>query len=511
MKLFTSIMLCVFWAVAAFGQPARDSSGVEPKPLEPSTDASVIELKPPQPATDASVFERKPLKISSGIDEGQIVSGQAGQGNPEPVSHNWISRLNVFLIQEVNVAKRLTLKVGVGGFIWNPYPDPTTSSDILFLAPKFAAAVSEASGTYKIGDVANPLFEFQFGYFPFKYNPEAYDMGEYLLKSGAYPGYLVNGRWNIIGDNLYRALGVRFSNYLLNGALEMHLLATMERDYPPEYDISPTFVIKGNIFAKMLSLGGGACYSHLISMNEDRTTPKDGYNRYLGDRALSETEGYNGSADSQGVQYYTFRGLKLMGMASFDIKPVIPTKVFGKEDLKVFVEAAVLGVQDYPFYYDDIKKRIPIMFGFNFPTFKILDVLSFEWEWYGSQFANNMSNAQNAQDPTWYISPDPLTGKYNPATYDDTAAFSAASGFDKEGATTWRQYNQMDTWKWAIYAKKSLGKAVSLHLQLANDHMRMITYPNVFPDYSDATRGVDKWYKMFQKDWYFDFKVQIGI
>jgi hypothetical protein len=471
MKLFTGIVLCVL-AVTVFGQPASDSSAVEPKSLEPAPDTSVI--------------ERKPLKIAAGIDEGQIVSGQAGQGVPVQVSHNWISRTNVFLIQEVNVAKRLALKVGVGGFIWNPYPDPTTSSDVLFLAPKFAAAVSEASGTYKIGDLANPLFEFQFGYFPFKYNPEAYDMGEYLLKSGAYPGYLVNGRWNIIGDNLYRALGVRFSNYLLNGAIEQHLLATMERDYPPMYDISPTYIIKGNV-AKMLSLGGGISWSHLISMNENLTTPKDNYNRYVGDSALSGMD-----TTTQGVQYYTFRGIKLMGMLSFDIKPVIPTTIFGKEDLKIFVEAAVLGVQNYPFYYDDITKRIPVMFGFNFPTFKLLDVLSFEWEYYGSQFSNNMSLAQNQQDPVWFINND-----YDPKEFDSTAASAGAP--------------PKDNWKWAIYAKKSLGKAVSLHLQLANDHMRMITYPNTYPDYSDATRGVDNWYRMFQKDWYFDFKVQIGI
>ena len=164
-----------------------------------------------------------------------------------------------------------------------------------------------------------------------------------------------------------------------------------------------------------------------------------------------------------------------MGMASFDIKPVIPTTIFGKEDLKIFVEAAVLGVQNYPFYYDDITKRIPVMFGFNFPTFKILDVLSFEWEWYGSQFDNNMQNSQTGQLPEWYIP----TNSHAPNEYDDTAAFSSSTkptGFNADGATTWKQYFSQDNWKWAIYAKKSLGKSISLHLQLANDHMHMITY-----------------------------------
>jgi hypothetical protein len=88
MKLFTSIIVCAFWAVTAFGQPARDSSAAEPQPLQPATDASV---KPPQPASDASVIERKPLKIAAGIDQGQIVSGQTGQGVPQHVEHNWVS------------------------------------------------------------------------------------------------------------------------------------------------------------------------------------------------------------------------------------------------------------------------------------------------------------------------------------------------------------------------------------------------------------------------------------
>ncbi|HUI93841.1 MAG TPA: hypothetical protein VLX68_16480 [Chitinivibrionales bacterium] len=491
MRFFTTVLLCVSWVSLVLGQPAADSSVPEQKTL--------------QPAPDTSGIDHKPIKMSSGLDEGQLVEGQSSPYvNQQYNVRQWISRLNVFLNGEAVVANRLTLKLGVGAFVWYAFPELPTD---VYLVPKFSPAVSEASGTYKIGkDLANPLFEFQFGYFPFKYNPDAYDMGEYLLKSGAYPGYLVNGRWNIIGDNLYRALGIRFSNYLLNGAIEQHFLATMELNYPPMYDVSPSYIIKGNI-AKMLSLGAGVSWAHAISMNESKTTPKDFYNRYLGDSALNSTEGLNGNTDTlKGVQYYTFRGIKLMGMASFDIKPVIPTTVFGKEDLKIFAEAAVLGVQNYPFYYDDITKRIPVMFGFNFPTFKLLDVLSFEWEYYGSQFDNNMMASQNNQDPIWYIP----GGSYNPRDYDDTAVFTQASGFDKEGAKTWRQYFDKDNWKWAIYIKKSLGKAISLHLQFANDHMHMMTY-QVLPDYIDATHGVDSPLKMFQKQWYFDFKVQIGI
>ena len=40
---------------------------------------------------------------------------------------------------------------------------------------------------------------------------------------------------------------------------------------------------------------------------------------------------------------------------------------------------ALIGVKNYPGWYSERpEERMPIMAGFNFPTFKILDVLSIE-------------------------------------------------------------------------------------------------------------------------------------
>jgi hypothetical protein len=57
------------------------------------------------------------------------------------------------------------------------------------------------------------------------------------------------------------------------------------------------------------------------------------------------------------------------------------------------------GLKNYPitdtsdeYYpgYNDLLKRTPIMFGFNVPTCKVLDVLSLEAEWWDSYpFANS--------------------------------------------------------------------------------------------------------------------------
>ena len=69
--------------------------------------------------------------------------------------------------------------------------------------------------------------------------------------------------------------------------------------------------------------------------------------------------------DSTG--HYTFAGTKLMARASFDFKPFFKSfsdRFLGPNDLKIYSEAAILGVKDYPGYYSKLRDRIPRMIGF---------------------------------------------------------------------------------------------------------------------------------------------------
>ncbi len=64
-------------------------------------------------------------------------------------------------------------------------------------------------------------------------------------------------------------------------------------------------------------------------------------------------------------------------------------RLFGKNDLKLYAEGAILGCENYPGWYNNIYDRMPIMFGFNFPTFKLLDVLAIEAEYFPSPYKNS--------------------------------------------------------------------------------------------------------------------------
>ena len=65
-----------------------------------------------------------------------------------------------------------------------------------------------------------------------------------------------------------------------------------------------------------------------------------------------------------------------MARVCFDFKKFFNTNIFGDQDLKLYCEAAILGVKDYKLYYNNLVQRIPVMVGFNVPAFKILDLIA---------------------------------------------------------------------------------------------------------------------------------------
>lgn len=472
---------------------------------------------PEESDEEAENIVRKPLKISSGIEQGMIISGRDETYNTDYAENQWISRLSVWLNQEVAVRERLILKMGVGGMFWNPFPGLDGAPHTL--VTKFGPGVAQATGIYKIGNLANPPFELQFGYFPFKYNQQARNLGEYLLRSGAYPGYIIGGGWSIVGDALYRVMGIRFSNYLLDRSIKNHLIISMERDFSPMHDFALTYIGDVNI-GRIFNVGAGVCLNHLIPIRRDKTTPEKLGNRFLGDSALNSSYGTMFDPETNeiidtlsGDEYFTFKGVKVMAKACFDPKGFFENTPFGEEDLKLFGEMAILGVKDYPFYFDERKNRIPIMFGFNVPPplsvvfdnlfdFRVLDLFSIQLEWYGSEFANSLENMYEEQLPLWKIYGN------DPSFYDDTTRYH---NDDKLGyQETYREFFQKDNWKWSINMRKKFNTFFTLYLQMANDHYRAKLY-TARPQYLSQTNGDPKPFQFFGRDWYFVLRLNFGV
>ena len=109
-----------------------------------------------------------------------------------------------------------------------------------------------------------------------------------------------------------------------------------------------------------------------------------------------------------------------MGLMSLDFGSLLPEGILGPEDLRVYAEAAVLGVENQDYFYENLSERVPIMFGINLPVFHVLDVLSFQMEYYGTPY-NNFGAYNNLSLPQW--------------TDNQLRVYR-------------------DDWKWSVYARK---------------------------------------------------------
>jgi hypothetical protein len=452
-------------------------------------------------AANAEVV-RHPINAGTNIDLGQIVKGELYEGHED--EGQFLSRTGVYLLQSATINERLDVTVSVGGLFW--YSLPVSPGAPHTRLVKFGPGVGQASGLYRFGDIDEPAATLQLGFFPFKYNPDAKNLGEYQFRSGTYPGYVWTGGWSIINSAAYMAQGVRLSIPTFDGMLKHDLTLFMERDFEPTYDISPSYLLSfkpGNAF----EMGAGVTYAHGIPIKPSITTPQKRPNSFYGDSALPEsewgkaglspsdphlipdgdpragtaapdgkpyvTQSENGIPRSQ-LDYYSFQGVKLMGRTSFNLQSILESEILNPQDLKVYAEIAVLGVKDYPFYYSTITERMPMMFGVNLPTFKVLDMLSFEVEYYKSRFQNNIREVFQNTFPIWKLPTGETIGSYQ--------TFIDSSSIETE-----------DDIHWSIYAKKQIVEGLDLYVQVASDHMRVMSF-NAEPSDLEVTRKPSQWY-----------------
>ncbi len=285
------------------------------------------------------------------------------------------------------------------------------------------------------------------GYFEYKYNPDVRNLGEFMFRSATYPAYIIT----YFDYPLAKLLGGRVNYNALNKSLRLDLMLTSETVFYPAMDWTLSFLANYDIAnLGFIDVGLGVSLSHLFSVYDST------YDRSLGGLTDPESDETTGNAyynSDSSKSYYTFRGDKVMGRLSVDPKFLIPGSedVFGKNDLKMYVEALIIGIKSYPdttaggVYqpsYARWQEKTPVTFGFNLPTFKILDLLNLEFEYFGSKYFNTYydifitSSLPNAELPVTGISES--------------------------------------KWKWSVFAKKSFFNGhTAITVQMARDHMRL--------------------------------------
>ena len=328
--------------------------------------------------------------------------------------------------------------------------------------------ISKAALTYSLFNTGESNSFFRAGYFPFVYNSLAQDFGQYLYRGPVYPGLLISGNSGRDGQPVNNLVGFQ-GHYEWRG-FRQDLLITSELEFYPYFDISPSYVGSYGI-GKAFRIGAGINFYHLIAIDDSLTNDR---------KVLYVDTPSIGVLDSVTMP---FRGIKVMAQAELDPKILFNLESpFSSEDLKLYFEVAVLGLNNdrvHKKVYGDIIHRMPIMGGFNLPAFGIVDRLSIEAEWYGAYFPDDLKRFNHTRG-------------------------NVPSSLPPENDGNLQVHR--DDWKWSLNADKSWGH-VSLKGQLANDHFRPGIYTgdgdNSPPGSESVTITPTDFYGMLTLAWHF--------
>lgn len=480
-------------------------------------------------------IEYKPLQIAALQELGILKSGRFG-GAPV-FKDEWTDHVGAFLTQEVQVGEHLTLRVGLGGILEFQKPENISPSWGGDQYRDFFVGPTIADFEYR-RDLGPGAWSIGMGMFPFKYNPDAANLGEYLFRSGPYPNYIWSGGYAYVGANQAYLQGLR--SRFTSGNFSADVLLLTETTIPPLYDLSLASILKYTAGGGLLELTGGVNFKRLVPIHPSKTKRQVPNNAYFTMHDKSYTgkisyysehaQFYRAQADSAGVRaaaaraagasfdafvadsvawmakyqvwkndvdsvrlwtgpanpnppaygYYSQSGIIGMLAASLDFKKILPAGPYGPNDMRLFAEVALLGFKDYPIFYEKKSERMPIMLGFNLPGFKFFDLISVQVEQYKSPWLNSYEESEQTNQSTPYI------------PFGTDPAYSR---------NDFKDVTDDDNLYWSILVRKQLMAGLFGTVQVARDHIRSVSsaaWAGPAVDPNEIFYSKKNWYWMLQ-------------
>ena len=368
----------------------------------------------------------------------------------------------------------------------------------------------EGQGIFSFVKNEKLSFDAAFGYMPYKYNPDVRDLGEFLFRSGTYPLYLL-GEFE---RPFARLLGLRttlsYQGEIVGAGID--LLGLTEHEIRPFNDISCAAITRVNLF-KILEIGGGVDFAHLIPVDNRITTSDDrNNNRFARDSSVESIDTFTVPYDTtwqySNYGFYTFKGTKLMARGTLDLVELAGAvrsiltdgdrtsivneirKFTGESGFKLYGEYAIIGLANYPGNnrtvsssaaynptgYRSIKERSPWMVGFTLPMWKLLDVCSFELERFPSYFRDNYFRVI-------------VNGLPLPVDPREQSQITNNAGTEYDSST------YVPRWNWSLYMKKQIVRNFGMVCQIGRNHQRWDYNPNAgaFKDFEAAMVRPDQW------------------
>ena len=212
-----------------------------------------------------------------------------------------------------------TINTGIEGYVWFttiPNSEIYAKANEL-MTPNWSFYIHQSDMVFSFGNKEMFNGELGFGYFPFKYNPEVYNLGEYMFRSGTYPGWLITN----FGWPMARLGGLRFSSTTFN-RWKNDLLLTTEIEMYPYFDLSFSWLTSVKALKGFFDIGAGISFSRFIPNRKELTTPEHFNN--IADIQFNSIQGTDTLYDTT---YYTFQGTKAMARLTLDPKVFLPERI----------------------------------------------------------------------------------------------------------------------------------------------------------------------------------------
>jgi len=391
----------------------------------------------------------EPLRVTASWEAGQIESFEKNAGGPVLGKEKQLmSHSGVWFLQEARLSERARAFVGVGGMYF--FILPSAQNQYSF-GQRSAFGLTDAHGEYDVirNDKGEVPLGVKVGVFPYKYNEDAKNLGEYMFRTYTYPNIITGGGLVVLNSAGAQLNGAAVTTRM--GGLKNDVLLTIKTDQVPSAALSLTDIVSYQI-GNFLTVGAGYMFDNFYStdgLNDGTasspgTFPQEYYLTLSDGRHVLYGSGLNPGDVVVDTNHFEFIGQKAMLRAAVDLGNLIPGSLFAPGSFKVYYEGVLMGVEDRPVFYENRSDRMAHMFGINVPTFGVLDVLSAELEYCSNPYAPDMSNA------TLYLSPTPKDNQGSAFTGDDV--------------------------KWTFYARKTLLPGFSVTAQVARDHLRLVDY-----------------------------------
>jgi hypothetical protein len=383
--------------------------------------------------------------------------------------------------------------------------------------------IKEARFTYFMGGKEKPSLKLTCGYFDFNYNPAVRNLGLYLLRGPVYPGILFSGfetreistRVNDMEVNARaHILGLNMEHHA--GPFTQNLILSSEMDLKPVFDYSLAYLARFSM-GGFLQLGAGINFYHLFAIqpkltnldqslweNIETSNASHTWDRLyslmdtLRIDTLVNSTGGDSIVATVDTTVLSHKGIKTVAFFNLDLKPLIGMNSTTSE-LQLYGEIGIIGLNSYNGVFGDLSERMPVMLGFNFPVFGLLDNFSFEVEWYGARFRDDYQYLMNNQSPL----PASNTKLNRTVTAAGDSIRIRGNTYPNEEPFNVNNVTK-DNWKWSLHASKVIQNSLRISAQVANDHFRFKSNAAGTPLYEAATTKMDL--SDLYTDWYWVIK-----